>query len=198
MALLPTLDDFLAYVAPDNVGAGVQTRATTALAAAKQAVYAHCGRDFTVSSASSTRTYRPEPNSRRLSIDDCTTISAVVENGTSLTVNVDYVAEPLNNRNARGRTVPCDSLVRYGQDWHRDDVLPTVSVTAVWGWSTTAVPDEAVEAVLMLAKDVFQARDLRGDVAGFTDFGAVRIRQNGQIASLLKDLRRLEAWAGIA
>lgn len=188
MALV-TIDQLLAYLGPDNVGTGFQDRATTALAAAHQAIYAHCGRDFLVSSASSARTFRPHPGSRFLTIDDCTTISSVVENGTTLTVNVDYVAEPLNNRNSRGRTVPFDQLARYGQNWYVDDVLPTVTVTAVWGWSTTAAPDEAIEACKILAKDIMSAKDLRGDVA---------IAENGDVAKLLRDLRRVEAWAGIA
>jgi len=188
--------EFIAYVLPDVAGAVSQDRAANALAAAHQAIYSHCGRDFAVASTSSARTFRPEPHSRRLSINDCTTITSVVEDGATLTVNVDFVAEPLNNRDEVGRTVPYTQLARYNAYWITDDVLATVTVTAAWGWA--AQPAGAIEACKMLAKDLMLARELRGDIASFGEFGAVRLRENRQIASLLEPLRRFESWAGVA
>ena len=187
---------FLAYVLPDVAGAVSQDRATNALAAAHQAIYSHCGRDFAVASGSSARSFRPDPHSRRLSINDCTTITSVVEDGATLTVNVDWVAEPLNNLDEVGRTVPYTQLARYNAYWVTDDVLPTVTVTASWGW--LAQPAGAVEACKMLGKDLMLARELRGDIASFGEYGAVRLRANKQIADLLEPLRRFESWAGVA
>ena len=195
MALV-TDAEFVAYVLPDVAGAVSQDRAANALAAAHQAIYSHCGRDFAVAGSASARTFRPERRSQRLSINDCTTITSVVENGTTLTVNVDFVAEPLNNRDEVGRTVPYTQLARYNAYWTMDDVLPTVTVTATWGW--LAAPSGAVEACKMLGKDLMLARELRGDIASFGEYGAVRLRENRQIASLLEPLRRFEAWAGVA
>lgn len=177
------------------------TRMPGALEGAHRAIYKHCGRTFSTVATDATataRTYRPDHGQQqRLSIHDCIEITSVVENGTTLTVGTHYIAEPLNGLDELGLTVPYEGLSRYCARWYHDDVLPTVTVTAKWGYATVAngPPPGAVEACKLLAQDILRARDLTGDVVGFAEYGAVRIRRNPTIADLLEPLRRFEAIA---
>lgn len=196
--------DFLAYMPTGTTSTEALGRMTTALAAAHRAIYTHCGRTFSLVASDATataRTFRPRsPRDKRLLIHDCIEISTVVESSATLTVLVDFVPEPLNGLDDAGQAVPFDGLTRYAGYWYYDDNLPTVTVTAKWGYATVAngVPPGAVEACKLLAKDLVGARDLTGDIAGFSEFGAVRIRQNSTIADLLEPLRRFEAKTGMA
>jgi len=120
----------------------------------------------------------------------------VTENGATLTAGTDYQAEPLNNLTDAGQTWPYYTLRRLnGIGWFAtagNYGAATVSVNASWGW--LAIPYPVVEACKMLGKDIAQARELKGDVGGFNEFGAVRIRQNKLIADLLKDYRKTKMW----
>jgi len=68
----------------------------------------------------------------------------------------------------------------------------TISVLADWGWA--ALPYRYVEAVKILAADIIDQKDIRNGVAGFADFGAVRVRENATVVKLLARLRRAESW----
>lgn len=65
---------------------------------------------------------------------------------------------------------------------------PTVELTARWGWST--VPAPVKEASLALAEEIFKMKDSPYGIAGFGEFGFVRVRENPKIVSLLMSYRR--------
>lgn len=65
---------------------------------------------------------------------------------------------------------------------------PGIQVTARWGWQ--AVPASVKEATLALAEEVFKMKDSPYGIAGFGEFGFVRVRENPKIVSMLKDYRR--------
>jgi len=68
-------------------------------------------------------------------------------------------------------------------------VLPggeaTVQITALWGWA--AVPAAVKQATLIVATDLFKAKDAPFGIAGFGEFGAARVgsRINPQAQALL-------------
>lgn len=64
----------------------------------------------------------------------------------------------------------------------------TVRVTASWGWA--AVPDSVKEATLILAEELFKMKDAPFGVAGFGEFGPVRVRENPIAAAKLRPYRR--------
>lgn len=64
----------------------------------------------------------------------------------------------------------------------------TVQVTAQWGW--TAVPASVTEASLILAEEIFKLKDAPFGVAGYGEFGAVRVRDNPKVARMLGPYRR--------
>jgi hypothetical protein len=70
----------------------------------------------------------------------------------------------------------------------------TLQVTARWGWSS--VPIEVYEACLLKAAALYKRRDSVQGVAGFGDFGVVRIgRSDPDVIDLLGPYRRLTPGA---
>jgi hypothetical protein len=67
---------------------------------------------------------------------------------------------------------------------------PTVQVTALWGWPS--VPAEVTMATVLTAARLFKRKDSPEGVAGFSDFGAIRIgRTDPDIDRLLTPYKRL-------
>lgn len=63
-----------------------------------------------------------------------------------------------------------------------------VEITGVWGWPS--VPYMVREATLILAADYWKLKDAPFGVAGFGDFGPMRVRDNHRVAALLDPYRR--------
>lgn len=147
-----------------------------------------CGRRFAVAGAGSARTYVPVFGSGRLLIDDCTTVTAVAENGTALVENTDYVLRPLNNRSASGETVPFNEVLRLDQSWYTNGHRATVSVTGTWGWA--AIPTQIVEACKILTKEYLEQRDVRHGLVGFSESGGIRGSENARVRDAVMRYRR--------
>lgn len=167
---------------------------TLALSAAERGVRQYCKRNLVAADTVATaRTYRPAGSIVR--IHDAAEITAVVDDVTPL-ASADYLADPLSQRSMSGDWRPYEQLERVGYDWWVvDGTRETVTVTARWGWDE--IPDEARMAVLILGKDIVASKNISFGIAGFTDYAGVRARENMQVAGLLGDLRRVEAF-GIA
>lgn len=90
-------------------------------------------------------------------------------------------AKPYTSVKAVGtKTFPSSSTVLA-----RDD---RVQITGIWGWP--AVPYAVREATLVLAADHYKLKDAPFGVAGFGEFGSIRVRANPRVASLLDPYRR--------
>ena len=165
--------------------------------AAEQFLDNECQRSFTLAGTSATsRSYRPDSyGAPTLFIHDCTQITAVVENGTTLTANVDYVAEPLNGLSPAGETRPYDRLTRYATQWYSNFNLPTVTVTAKWGWAE--YPPGIEFAGLVCAKAYLEARDIRAGLAQFGDVGVAGEREAKAVRDFIREYRGHSSW-GIA
>jgi hypothetical protein len=161
---------------------------TAAIAAAEQQIDNACQRRFEVASSASARTFRPIPGSNVLWLDDFTTLTSLVENGTTLTA-ADFVLEPLNNRTAAGETRPYNRAIRYTGTWYYDGPKPTVTVTAAWGWA--AIPPGAIEACKVVAKAFLEGRDIRFGLAGFSEGGGVSERE---AKDFVRDYRAPQSW----
>lgn len=68
--------------------------------------------------------------------------------------------------------------------WHRTELI---KVTGVFGWPRVPYPIKM--ATLMLAEEIFKGKDAAFGVAGFGEFGAVRVRENPKIQSLINHYR---------
>ncbi len=76
--------------------------------------------------------------------------------------------------------------------------LNRVQITALWGWQQ--VPDAVVQATLIKAARIFFRKDSPGGIAGFSDFGPVRIstKTDPDIVDLLDggNYRRIPVLVG--
>lgn len=63
-----------------------------------------------------------------------------------------------------------------------------VHITGVWGWP--AVPYAIRQAAQILAAEMFKLKDAPFGVAGFGDYGVVRIRENPKLAAYAGPYRR--------
>lgn len=166
-----------------------------ALDGAESSVLDYLQRNVHTALTASERSYVPT-GGEYLWIHDCTTVTSITDDGTALVAGTDYQLEPVNNFDATGATIPYDRVRRLGGCW--DSVVDgkaTISVTATWGWA--AVPSWATQAVLIMARDIIDARNQSAGVAGFGEFGAVRARTHPIVSKLLDPHRSVKAW-GIA
>jgi hypothetical protein len=80
--------------------------------------------------------------------------------------------------------------------WPAYCVRRAVQITALWGWS--AVPDPVKQATLIIAAEQWKLKDAPFGVAGFGEFGPIRVRDNPMAASLLARYRHPVTAAVIA
>jgi len=144
-----------------------------------------------------TRTYIPESISRQ-NLDDLVSVTSlnVDRDGDGVyeeawVQGTDYaleVAPGKYNTAAKGEQWPYTSAVvitggklfPYVWMWSH---LDRVQVTGVFGWP--AVPLNVKGAALLLASDMFARKDAKFGVAGFSEFGVVRIQQDPMLITLL-------------
>lgn len=74
---------------------------------------------------------------------------------------------------------------------HRTGRQDRVEVTGVYGWP--AVPMGVKQAALLLAAETFKLKDAPFGVAGFGEFGAVRVRANPMVTYYADPYRRIAA-----
>lgn len=172
-------------------------RLTEALESASREIDAWCDRRFDQDVVATARLFRPVDDSLIVTDDFYSTTGLVVATDPSGAGSYattwaasDYQLEPLNG-------------VRYGQPgWPFDRIVavgtltvptgsrrPAVKVTAMWGWP--AVPANVREACLIIAAESFKLGDAPFGVAGFGEFGPVRVRMNSRAQQLLDPYRRL-------
>lgn len=172
-----------------------------AISASSRAIDKWCGRRFWQDGSVVARVYQPEDPYVAWVDDISTTTGLVIKtdtagDGTYATTwaSTDYQLEPLNANltdaaYAWWRIVAIDRYT-YPSSARR----PTLQVTAKFGWS--AIPDEVTEACLLKAASLFKRKDAPFGIAGFGDFGAVRIgRADPDVIDLLGPYRRLEFGA---
>jgi hypothetical protein len=70
-----------------------------------------------------------------------------------------------------------------------------VQITATWGWQE--VPWNIHHAALLLAVDLFKAKDAPWGVAGTSELGLVRVQANPQIMELLAKYREPRSLVGV-
>jgi hypothetical protein len=156
-----------------------------------------CGRRFDSTDTTETRTFKPYGDS--VVVDDIATTTAltVSDNGTSVSLS-SLVLDPANGIGVDGRSGWPYWRLTYadGTYWTTDGNKRTVSIVATWGWAAT--PANVVNAAYILAKDIFQNKDVRGGAAGFGEYGVVRIQSDSQMRELLAPFRRERRKWGMA
>lgn len=147
--------------------------------------------DETVASA---RKFRPDPGTDTLIVPDLAEITSVVEDGTTLTIDTDYQAEPFDNLDPSSQQYrPYDTLRRLDRYWYTNGRRPTVTVTGKWGW--TEIPAVVVTACEILTNDWLQNRNVSLGVVGSTTEGfSIGVRQNPNVLSAIRAIRGPKSW----
>jgi hypothetical protein len=162
-----------------------------AINASSRAIDKFCGRRFWVDSVVQAKVYRCD-DTHEMGIDDVSTTTGLIVatdtagDGTWATTwaATDYQLEPLNAdteqvAHAWWRLLAVD---RYLFPVHA--LRTTLRVTAKFGWS--AIPDEVEQACILRAAAIFKRKESVDGVAGFGEFGVVRIgRQDPDVMELL-------------
>jgi hypothetical protein len=191
-----TVDDVRGQLSDADIKVDV-TLLERAINSTSRAVDKWCGRRFWQDASVQVRTYRPE-ESCSVRVDDISTATGLLvktDSGadgtyeTSWTVDTDFQLEPLN-ASADGGAYAWRELVAIGSKRFPLRVRrPALQVTAKFGWS--AVPDEVTQATVLRAVALFGRRNSPNGVAGFGDFGVVRIgRQDPDVIALLGPFQR--------
>ncbi|HEX6968607.1 MAG TPA: hypothetical protein VF174_07345 [Micromonosporaceae bacterium] len=170
-------------------------RMDEALTTVSREIETWCGRQFNNTTVASARVYQPRTTGL-LVVDDfhtTTDLTIAVDNGDDGTYETtwpatDYALEPRNGIVSGQTGWPYWRIVATGNRWwpttHR---RPSVQVTAQWGWA--AVPAPVKEACLIAAAELFKLGDAPFGIAGYGEFGPVRIRLNSRAMSLLAPYR---------
>jgi hypothetical protein len=166
-----------------------------AITASSRAIDRFCGRRFWIDAAVVARQYRPG-DAGSVFVDDIATRTGVVVktdttgDGTYATTwdSTDFDLEPRNaDVVAAGSTGDAFSFWQItaidDKTFPLSDRRATLHVTAKFGWS--AVPVDVEEACLLKAASLFKRKDAPFGVAGFGDFGVVRIRRDSDVGELL-------------
>ncbi len=147
-----------------------------------------CGRHFWVTADPEPREFTPLTHSVVLTDDftdaDDVTVHVDAGSGTWVPLAAPYWrVKPSTPRQGR----PFDRIAAVsGHAFGCFD--SSVQVTAKWGWP--AVPKEVTQACLTLAIDQWKSKDMTGGVAGFGEFGAVRLAAfNSQARALLQPFK---------
>lgn len=70
-----------------------------------------------------------------------------------------------------------------------------VKITGIWGWAD--VPPNVTAAALILAADLFKAKDAPWGIAGFGDLGMVKVQSNPWVVELLRGYINVAAKVGV-
>ena len=195
-----TLAEFQAYTGMSTLTAAETTSIEKGIEAASRSIDRIANRRFYQDSVATARLYRPT-DFYRLIVDDISTTSSLVValdatgNGSytdTLTLNTDYILDPVNAA-SKGRPYTMITLVggTLGTKlWpFPTNFRPGVQVTARWGWP--AIPDDIVEATLILSADYMKRASSVGGVVGLSELGAIRMSPLGRdISAIVRAYRR--------
>jgi hypothetical protein len=158
-----------------------------AINSTSRAIDRYCQRRFWQDAAVAVRTYTCN-DALEVYVDDISTRTGlVVKTGTdgatfgTTWASTDYSLEP-RNADVVGSGSTADPYAFWklvaiaGRSFNVMGSRPTLQVTARFGWS--AVPYEVNEAAVLKAASLFKRKDSPNGVAGFGEFGVVRIGKN--------------------
>lgn len=170
-----------------------------AINSASRAVDNYTGRRFWQDATVRTRTFRPLEHRIAWVSDISTTTGLIIATGDDGTfpttwAATDYELEP-ENGDEDGPAYAWWRILAVGdQRFIPSTLRRTLSVTARFGWS--AVPDPVNEATILKASQLFQRKNAVFGIAGFGEFGPMRItRKDPDVIELLNGYVRYDMGA---
>lgn len=170
-----------------------------AINATSRAVDHFTGRRFWKDSVATARTFRCRDLKVMWVNDIATTTGLIVQTddnlddtwSTTWTLGTDFDLEP-ENADTEGPAYAWWRIVAKGtRTFPVSPFRRTLKVTSVAGWS--AIPDDVEQASIIKASSLFQRKDAPFGVAGFGEFGPVRItRRDPDVVELLNSFIRYD------
>lgn len=171
-----------------------------AINAASRAVDNYTGRRFWQDLTVQTRTFRPMESQIAWVTDISTAAGLIVATGeggdysTTWTIERDFELEPENADFDETAFAWWRILAVGDQRFIPSKFRRTLSVTARFGWS--AIPDAINEATILKASQLFQRKNAVFGIAGFGEFGPMRItRKDSDVIELLNGYVRYDMGA---
>ena len=170
-----------------------------AVLATSRAIDEWCGRRFWLDATPTSREFSPAPGTTTMPVPDIGSKTGLVMktgrngNGTyAETVDPQsYLLAPLD-ADANGGAYSWTRIITSGWEFPYPRITgwPTIQVTARWGWSQ--IPAPVNEACIIKAVSLFKRKEAPWGIAGFSDYGPVRITQrDGDVIDLLADFERV-------
>lgn len=171
-----------------------QTMIERAISASSRAVDRYCGRRFWQDTDPVARLYAAD-DPCEAEVDDISTKTGLLVETDQSGLNIwsaldpaDYHLEPLN-ADAEAEAFAWWQIIIDRGTGFPPSRRPLLRVTARWGWS--AIPDQVAEATIIKATSLFRRKDAPFGVAGFGDFGVVRLgRYDPDVMDLLRPYRK--------
>lgn len=190
-ATVQELKDYIALNKPtDHL-----TNLEEALATASREIDRHCERQFNNTPDASARVFRPK-GLKLVTLDDFyTTDDLIIEtdpgdSGTfsNIWTPSDYELEPLNGIVNGEFGWPYFRIRAVGNKvFPANNERASLRVTAKWGWSD--VPAPVKRATLVIASEMFKLKDTPFGVAGYGEYGPVRVKNSPIAMRLLAPYR---------
>ena len=189
-----TLADLKAYLKIDD--SMEDSLLENIVEAASRSIDRIANRRFYLDGSASVRLYRPADLLRVFTDDFGSTSGLVVKTDpndvgtyqTTLTVNTDFIIEPVN---AASKSRPWNYITIVSGDSFSlpTSYRPQVEVTARWGWPS--VPDDINQATMILSADLYKRKDSIGGVLGLSELGAIRMSPLGRdITAMVRAYKR--------
>lgn len=199
MTTYATTDELSRRLSADGkaVTVNLDVELSEAVESASRFVDAHCGRVFYKDTTATARVYWPrwdyDLGGYVVDLDpDVWSITSVKHDSaddgtyeTTWTNPANYLTLPRNSTREGVTGMPVEALLVRADTYLRlsGDIEP-VEVTGKAGWS--AVPGPVKQATLIVAADLLKLREAPFGVAGFGEFGQIRVKDNPRAAALLK------------
>jgi hypothetical protein len=186
-----TLEEAQEYTGQPSGAANPQLEDT--IEAVSRLIDGYCQRHFWQTDAGTARLFTAVDLYviRLGAFNDLVSVSSITERSAPITA---YQLEPRNTSGPEQR--PFTTIRRTQGHWQMStpDDLWEVTVTGVWGWP--AVPSAIKQACRLQVARVFKRADSPLGVAGFGEFGVVRVTQlDPDVKALLQPYRILGGFA---
>jgi hypothetical protein len=189
-----TRDQVKDYLRIDTAVTDHDSDIDSVITSATREINNHCSRNFNRDAALAVATVRVFPVKFAAFArvhDFYTTTDLVIKTDPSGTgvfsetwAASDYQLEPLNGIRDGNHGWPYFIIRAVGsRTFPVFGLRATLQVTSHFGW--TAVPEDVKQAHLMLCAETFKMREAPLGVAGWSEFGAVRVRDVPKVAKLL-------------
>ncbi|MEV6633882.1 head-tail connector protein [Actinoplanes sp. NPDC051470] len=176
-----TLAEAKAYRGIDVSDTEDDARITAVLSAVSAGIDNVCQRTFIRDEAESARTFEVQAGCF-LEVDDFYTTTGLLISGSAWSSSA-YLLKPRNGVQSGQSGWPYTSIWPKATSWAWWYAGREITITARWGWA--AVPAPVKEACLIATSDMLGLKDARFGVAGYGEFGPMRVRENGAVMSML-------------